>query len=93
MVCEGIPGLTRPVTSAKDAEHRVYVVGRKGAYHEKYDRAAGSMGPREEYGMNADNNEDADEVLKKYAVSMQLLQQNMQLQQQLQQQQMVISQL
>ena len=59
----------------------------------KYNRAAGSMCRGKEYGINADNNENGGNVFEYYALSMQILNHNTQLQQQIQQQQMAIAQL
>ena len=65
----------------------------------KYDKLAGSMGRGEEYGMGAGSNtsnssdQDSEEIIEDYALSMQLSSQNAVLQQQLQQQQLAIGQL
>ena len=62
----------------------------------KYDRVADTMGRGDEYGMAADDEDEAKaetEVVEDYALSMQLSNQNAVLQQQLQQQQQAINQL
>ena len=62
----------------------------------KYDRVACTMSRGDEYGMAADNEDEAKaetEVIEDYALSMQLSNQNVVLQQQLQQQQQPINQL
>ena len=59
----------------------------------KYDKVAGNMDCGKECDMNTETDEDSDEVLGDYALSMQHSQQNAQLQQQLQQQQMTYAQL
>lgn len=69
------------------------MVGKQDAYHEKYKRVSGTMGRGKEYRINANSGDKGDEMFKDYTLSMELLNQNIELQQQLQQQQMAISQL
>ena len=59
----------------------------------KYDKIAGSMGRGDEYGMHTEEKQEEDGVFEDYALSMQLSNQNLQLQQQMQQQQFAIQQL
>ena len=59
----------------------------------KHDKIAGSMGRGNEYGMQTNSKPEEDGVFKDYALSMQLFNQNLQLQQMLQQQQLAIQQL
>ena len=80
----------------KNPHTRIRILGTEGALVKKYDRAAGTMGRGEEYGMAASDDDEAKaetEVVEDYALSMQLSNQNAMLQQQLQQQQQAINQL
>ena len=64
-------------------------MGTEGAAFEEYDRVVGTMGRDKEYGMAADNKDEAKaeiEVIEDYVLSMHVSNQNVVLQQQLQQQ-------
>ena len=74
----------------KTLVHAFEFCGLKVRLLKKYDRVAGTMGRDDEYGMVVDNKDEAKaetEVIKDYARSMQLSNQNTMLQQQVQQQQ------